>query len=353
MWQNLIRTQVIAVSAKMAAAFVIAGLVVLAVVLCAGIVFLGLRYKKVYEVKERYDLIAAQSECIWLDYTFSPQHLVVTGSIGQFTGFDMLDFMGVEVYDIYNWVNEDITPIRSTVRSFFDSGEQYFKTDLLIRRLDDTYAWYALTGTLVKHEKTGRNKRFVVRMENIDSKMTQEKELTEKAENDQLTGILNKKTMEERVKAQLEHRAGSGNLIFFMIDLDNFKDVNDTLGHAYGDKVLTEAAEKLKQVFPAKALIGRLGGDEFSVCASFDAFDLDNLTEYMTQKGDKLCDILKEEYVSGDKSVQVSASIGIASAPVDGEDFLTIYQKADKALYLSKRSGKNRYNLFQHSAADE
>jgi hypothetical protein len=55
MWQNLIRTQVIAVSAKMAAAFVIAGLVVLAVVLCAGIVFLGLRYKKVYEVKERYD----------------------------------------------------------------------------------------------------------------------------------------------------------------------------------------------------------------------------------------------------------------------------------------------------------
>ncbi len=134
MWQNLTRTQVIAVSAKTATAFVIAGLVVLAVVLCAGIVFLGLRYKKVYEVKERYDLIAAQSECIWLDYTFSPQHLVVTGSIGQFTGFDMLDFMGVEVYDIYNWVNEDITPIRSTVRSFFDSGGEYFKTDLLIRR---------------------------------------------------------------------------------------------------------------------------------------------------------------------------------------------------------------------------
>ena len=122
MWQNLTRTQVIAISARTAAAFVIAGLVVLAVVLCAGIVFLGLRYKKVYEMKERYDLIAAQSECIWLDYTFSPQHLVVTGSIGQFTGFDMLDFMGVEVYDIYNWVNEDATPIRSTVRSFFDSS---------------------------------------------------------------------------------------------------------------------------------------------------------------------------------------------------------------------------------------
>ena len=51
--------------------------------------------------------------------------------------------------------------------------------------------------------------------------------------------------------------------------------------------------------------------------------------------------------------MQVSASIGIASAPIDGEDFMSVYQKADKALYLSKRSGKDRYNLFQHSAADE
>ena len=73
----------------------------------------------------------------------------------------------------------------------------------------------------------------------------------------------------------------------------------------------------------------------------------------MTQKGEQLCQSLKAEYANGDHMVGVSASIGIASAPTDGEDFMSVYQKADKALYLSKRSGKDRYNLFQHSAADE
>ena len=353
MWQKLLYYPIAAASERVTFISVIAALVVFIVVLCAGIAFLGIQFKKVYEEKERYDLIAAQKESIWLDYTFSPQHLVVTGAIGQFTGFDMLDFMGVEVYDIYNWVNEETTPVRSAIRNFFDSGDKYFKTDLLLRRLDDTYAWYAVTGTLVKHEKNQKNKRFVVRMENIDSQMTQEKELTEMAENDLLTGILNKKTMESRVSAQLEHRMGSENLVFFMIDLDNFKEVNDNLGHAYGDRVLTETAEKIKTVFPANALIGRLGGDEFAVFAGFDAFDLENLTEYMTKKGERLCQTLKAKYANGDHVVEVSASIGIASAPTDGEDFMSVYQKADKALYLSKRSGKDRYNLFQHSAADE
>ena len=330
MWQKLFYYPIAAASERVTFISVIAGLMVFIVVLCAGIAFFGIQFKKIYEEKERYDLIAAQKESIWLDYTFSPQHLVVTGAIGQFTGFDMLDFMGVEVYDIYNWVNEEATPVRSAIRSFFDSGEKYFKTDLLLRRLDDTYAWYAVTGTLVKHERNQKNKRFVVRMENIDSQMTQEKELTEMAENDLLTGILNKKTMESRVSAQLEHRMRSENLVFFMIDLDNFK-----------------------EVFPSNALIGRLGGDEFAVFAGFNAFDLENLTEYMSKKGQQLCQSLKAKYANGDKEVEVSASIGIASAPTDGEDFMSVYQKADKALYLSKRSGKDRYNLFQHSAADE
>lgn len=138
-----------------------------------------------------------------------------------------------------------------------------------------------------------------------------------------------------------------------MIDLDNFKEVNDNLGHAYGDRVLTDTAEKIKEVFPSNALIGRLGGDEFAVFAGFNAFDLENLTEYMSKKGQQLCRSLKAKYANGDKEVEVSASIGIASAPTDGEDFMSVYQKADKALYLSKRSGKDRYNLFQHSAADQ
>lgn len=331
----------------------VVGLILLVIVFGVGMILAMIMLYRIAAEKERYDLIAEQQRTVWLDYHFSPQHLVVTGDLSDLTGFESLDMMGMEVYDIYNWVNEEVTPLRARIREFFDSGERFLKMDLQIKKLDETYAWYAMTGTLVKNDKTDKNERFVVCLDNVDSQMTQEKELTEKAENDLLTGILNKKTLEYRVAEALTHRVSNENYIFFMIDLDNFKSVNDTLGHIYGDKVLTDAAEKLKKIFPNKAFIGRLGGDEFAVCASFEAFDTQNLTEYMRQKGEQLCDTLRASYFCDDLGVDVSVSIGIAAAPVDGEDFMTIYQKADKALYLSKRSGKDRFNIFQRSDADE
>jgi diguanylate cyclase (GGDEF)-like protein len=303
--------------------------------------------------KERYDLISEQRETLWLDYTFSPAHLRVYGDISRLTGFESLDMMGMEVYEIYDWVNEETTPIRANIRNFFDSGERYYNTELQLKLLDGSFAWYSMTGTLQKNKNTGKNQRFVVALNNVDSKRTQEKELTEKAENDLLTGVLNKKTMESKVSEALSRRCSNQHYIFFMIDLDNFKSVNDTLGHIYGDKVLTDTASKLKELFPNRSLIGRLGGDEFAVCAYFEAFDSDNLLEYMRQKGETLCDALCARYDCDGRGVNVSVSVGIAAAPVDGDDFERIYQKADKALYLSKRSGKNCYNIFQRSDGEE
>jgi diguanylate cyclase (GGDEF)-like protein len=277
----------------------------------------------------------------------------VDGDVSRLTGFASLDMMGMEVYDIYDWVNEKTTPIRANLRNFFDSGERYFNTELQLKLLDGSCAWYAMTGTLEKNKKSGKNQRFVVALNNVDTKRIQERELTAKAENDLLTGVLNKKTMESKVSEALSHRNSNKCYVFFMIDLDNFKTVNDTLGHIYGDKVLTDTATKLKNLFPNRSMIGRLGGDEFAVCSCFEAFDGDNLLEYMQQKGELLCDTLRADYVCDDLGVGVSVSIGIAAAPVDGESFEEIYQKADKALYLSKRSGKDCYNIFQRSDGNE
>lgn len=308
---------------------------------------------KVTTEKERYDLISEQREMLWLDYTFSPAHLRVHGDIGRLTGFDSLDMMGMEVYEIYDWVNEEVTPIRARIRNFFDSGERYFNTELQLKQLDGSFAWYSMTGTLQKNKRNGKNQRFVVALNNVDMKMTQEKELTAKAENDLLTGVLNKKTMESKVSEVLSHRCANQCYIFFMIDLDNFKNVNDTLGHIYGDRVLTDAASKLKDLFSTHAMIGRLGGDEFAVCSYFEAFDHENLIEYMQQKGEQLCECMRERYECNDLGVNVSVSVGVAAAPVDGENFEEIYQKADKALYLSKRSGKDCFNIFQPSDGEE
>lgn len=332
--------------------FTVVIVTLVAVILAVAVVLLIVILRRVVIEKERYDLIAEQKETIWLDYHFSPQHLEVYGAISELTEMESLDMMGVEVFEIYDWVHPDDASIRSTLRQFFDSGERYFKSELRVKKLDGEYGWYALTATLVKNKKE-KNERLVVNLENVDIQLTQEKDLMEKAETDLLTGIFNKKTMEEKISEALAHRHGDESYVFFMIDLDNFKSVNDTLGHIYGDKVLTDTADKLRKLFPKKAIIGRLGGDEFAVCASFNAFDSSNLQEYMEQKGGQVCDTLRENYCCDELSVSVSSSIGIACSPGDGSDFESIYQKADKALYLSKRSGKDRYNIFQRSDADE
>lgn len=328
------------------------GAVIVDILFAILIVVLLLYIRKISIEKEKYDLIARQQQDIWLDYQFSPQNLKVTGNISNLTEEESLNLMGVEVFEIYDWVHKEDTSIRSIIRQFFDSGDHHFKTELRIKQLDSSYGWYTLTGALLK-KKNGKNKRFVARMQNIDSRMKEEKKLMQKAENDLLTGIFNKKTMEEKIEEAIENRQNNEHYIFFMIDLDNFKTVNDTLGHIYGDKVLTDTSDKLKEVFPVNAIIGRLGGDEFAVCASFDAFDASNLLKYMEKKAGQLCETLREHYCCDGLGVDVSASIGIAVAPEDGMDFESIYRKADKALYLSKRSGKDRFNIFQSSDANE
>lgn len=330
----------------------IGGLIVVALLSAGCAVLAFLKMRQLFYEKEQYRLVMEQKDTIWLDYHFSPQHLQVSGSVSPLTELNGLDMMGVEVYEIYDWVHPDDASIRSRIRQFFDSDEGVFRTDLRLKKLNGEYGWYSCTGVLVRNKKD-QNERYVMALENVDSQMTQEMTLVEKAENDLLTGIFNKKTMEERVAAALLGRRENDHYIFFMIDLDNFKAVNDTLGHIYGDRVLADAAKKLKELFGENGMVGRLGGDEFAACICFEAFDEENLLAYMREKGARLCETLRDVYHKEELCVKISASVGIASAPENGVEFESIYQKADKALYLSKRSGKDRYNIYEKSDANE
>ena len=134
--------------------------------------------------------------------------------------------------------------------------------------------------------------------------------------------------------------------IFFMVDLDNFKNVNDKLGHIMGDKAITDTADKLTEIFHHNAYIGRLGGDEFAVCVKYIAFDKESLYEYIYKKAEKVCEANRRVYSNGTEKVAISSSVGIALAPDMAEDFETLYKKADSALYRSKNGGKNCYHIF-------
>lgn len=173
--------------------------------------------------------------------------------------------------------------------------------------------------------------------------------LSDEAHNDLLTGIFNKKTFEKRVEEVLKRDHDSKKKAIILLDLDNFKGVNDTLGHAYGDKVLAGVGDILKRVFHADDYLGRLGGDEFCVYLNISDFCQGNYRKHIEEKCAELCQAFANNYTGESENYKISASIGAAVFPDHGKTFGELYKCADKALYASKRKGKDTYTIYEEN----
>ncbi len=166
--------------------------------------------------------------------------------------------------------------------------------------------------------------------------------LLERAARDQMTKLFNRSAFEGLV-TQIMADAGEGETYaFFMLDIDNFKNVNDSYGHNFGDVAITEFADAIKGTFRDSDIVARVGGDEFAVFMKHVTGE-----QMIEQKAQKLVSTLKREINAYGKSMRISGSVGIAMAPKDGIDFHELFQKADYALYEVKKTGKGRYAMFR------
>ena len=164
----------------------------------------------------------------------------------------------------------------------------------------------------------------------IDSQKRQELLLTHQAELDLATGVYNKETARKKIQLALDLYDMPMTGAFFMIDLDNFKQINDTHGHIAGDFVIQQTAQVLKAAFRESDVIGRLGGDEFCV---FDTGD--NNVRRLARRAETICQAVRAIRPAGEAWTGTSVSIGIARRE-DAEDFDQLYQRADQALYQRK-----------------
>ena len=164
------------------------------------------------------------------------------------------------------------------------------------------------------------------------------------SEVDKLTKLYNKTTTENICKLKLKEydllEQPRPIMAFFMIDLDHFKRVNDTLGHQFGDKILVEFSKKIRRIFRPNDCVGRFGGDEFIVI-------VENLpsTDVVARKAETIKKIAAELTIDG-IDAGVTASIGIAIVPPEGTDYDTLFKTADEALYRVKYMGRNDYCII-------
>ena len=160
-------------------------------------------------------------------------------------------------------------------------------------------------------------------------------QITHQAMHDPLTGLPNRVLVIERLNQAIDYAHRNKTcLAVFILDLNNFKDINDTLGHPEGDLILQQVATRIPSALRASDTVGRLGGDEFAVVLP----DIDE--KHAVDVGEKIIHAMQPAFNLSDQTVSINASIGIALYPEHGEDQSTLIRHADVAMYNSKRSSQ-------------
>lgn len=215
------------------------------------------------------------------------------------------------------------------------SSQRHFGLEYRLQRTDGSLVWISDQGTLVK-EQDGR--QVYIRLLIEATKRRQQHEvLLRRAQMDPLTELYNRGSIEAEIDRYLKQCAGRSLSALFILDMDNFKRVNDLYGHQAGDRVLVDLAYVLQNSFRSGDIVGRLGGDEFLVLmkAVRDR-------EVVVRKACQLCRIVKEQFDGIYEKADLSVSIGIVLIGQCAElGFAEAYRAADQALYGAKLQGKN------------
>ncbi len=215
----------------------------------------------------------------------------------------------------------------------YEAGNQHLRYDFMISEKGEDYHWMRVDAYLFYSEESRSIHMFAYR-KNIDRE--KRKELL--ASTDEMTGLLSKKVTERLIRKKIL-KCGDESHAFFIFDIDNFKQVNDSFGHSFGDSCICKFANLLRECFQEGDILGRIGGDEF---VAFVAVSGREQVEEMAETFSRRLNLIVEE----DGTVnRLTASQGIALYPEDGRSFEELYRRADEALYRTKEWEKSGYTI--------
>lgn len=241
---------------------------------------------------------------------------------------------------------EDLPGIE-TVRQQLASGEHdIFNIEHRMRCRDGNWKWIHARGMVVARDTDNKPLRLIGTYLDISTRKDAEETIQRQANFDPLTQLPNRRLFLDRLAQEIaKSRRANLPLALLLIDLDEFKEVNDTLGHDVGDILLQEAGRRIRHCVRDADTVARLGGDEFTVVLT----ELPDHTTHVEDIAQKIIARLAEPYQLGNETAYVSASIGITLFPRDAEEIDTLVKHADQAMYAAKKQGRNRFCYFTAS----
>jgi len=223
----------------------------------------------------------------------------------------------------------------------------YWRGEIWNRRKTGELYLELLTITAITDDH-GQTTHYAGLFTDITQNRKNEEQIRQLAYYDALTGVPNRRLLEDRLEHAIRHAHRKDMLLAVMfIDLDQFKEVNDTLGHAVGDELLLQFTSRVRDYLREDDTLARLGGDEFIVLLP----ELDKLSD-VTQVAERLIELNRKPYLINNESIQIGSSIGISLYPEDGTTVQELLNGADIAMYRSKRDGRNQYHLFNPDVAE-
>jgi len=297
------------------------------------------------ETLERYEIILAQTENVLFEWDVQTDRINFSNTWEKIFGSEPIhtDLRGQLTSGTY--LHPDDLPLLLDGIASIENGSHYEMVELRIATDRGRYLWCRLRATAIR-DKEGKLEKISGVIINVDAEKQAERALQDRAERDSLTKLLNKEAGRRQAEEYFARYPDGVSSSLLIIDLDNFKQVNDQYGHLFGDAVLAQTAREIKKLFRNQDIVARIGGDEFMVLMRGVADQ--KLVEDRCQQ---LLYIFQNVFCQQKHKLPMSCSIGIAMAPVHGKSYYELFKRADQALYWAKDKGKN--NFVFYNEADE
>ena len=262
----------------------------------------------------------------------------------------LIEMFGFEAHELAQRPDEldrrthpdDRAQMERARRAHFDGLSPTYVNEHRVQCKDGSWKWVLTRGLVVMRDALGKPLRMIGTHTDITERKASEDLIRKQAYFDTLTGLPNRRMLRDRLDQEIrKSKRDHTQLAILFIDLDHFKEVNDTLGHDRGDLLLIEAARRLRACVRETDTVARMGGDEFTILLTELAEDTD-----LQRVLKSILDAMALAFQLGVEQVFVSASVGITMYPLDATEAEDLLKHADQALYVAKGAGRNRFSFF-------